>query len=88
MPLVAAHPDQHAAQNADKPSPTATAPVALAGPTLTAPEHADGAGQDTDEAQGSGAVRRQLDRTTLLAGALGGFVGGAVSGAAVTALLG
>lgn len=61
-----------------KPSPTSTQPLDLGGPTLTAPEHDDAPSQ----------VRRQLDRTAVLAGVLGGFVGGAVSGAAVTVLLG
>jgi hypothetical protein len=67
---------------ADKPSPTATAPVELGGPTI--------AGHDDEpdlEPAGPGKVRRELDRAALLAGVVGGFFGGAVSGAAVTYFL-
>jgi hypothetical protein len=61
-----------------QPSPTSATPLDLDGPTITAPEQEDARSP----------VRRQLDRTAVLAGVLGGFVGGAVSGAAVTLLLG
>lgn len=58
-----------------KPAPTDTHPLELGGPVLTAPE------------EEPVAAPRVWDRTTLLVGAVAGFVGGAVSGATLTVFL-